>query len=414
MCETSVRDFVFKLPDGTAYDHAGREVGAAVEARHRRPAFVAGSRQMRTRRAKGIAAFVAACGMLVGAGLPATASGAHWVIHGRGFGHGVGMSQYGAYGYARHGRDYRSILKHYYRHTHLGRVDHGSIKVLLASGRGSVGFAKARKACGKRLHRHRGYAFAESRSRVVLRSARGRKIAKCGRSGTAKGGHAIRVDGEGTYRGKLVAKASGGLLVVNKVSVDDYARGVIANEMPSSWPQNALRAQAVAARSFALSASAGRGFDVYDDTRSQVYGGKGSETGRTDRAVRLTSKEILRYHKQTVTTFFFSTSGGRTESVQYAFPGSRPVPYLKGVKDRYDGTSPYHKWTVRYSQREMESRLSGLFSGRLKKVKVTKTGDSPRIVKAKVVGSRRGSRASGATLQGRLGLMSTWARFHRR
>jgi hypothetical protein len=68
---------------------------------------------------------------------------------------------------------------------------------------------------------------------------------------------------------------------------------------------------------------------------------------------------------------------------------------------------------VRYSQGEMESRLSGLFRGRLKKVKVTKTGDSPRIVKAKVVGSRDSSRVSGATLQGRLGLMSTWARFRR-
>jgi stage II sporulation protein D len=351
--------------------------------------------------------------MLAAAGLPATASGAGWVIHGRGFGHGVGMSQYGAYGYAKHGRDYRSILKHYYRHTHLGRSDHGSIRVLLASGRGSVGFGKARKACGKRLHRHRGYQFTESRSRVILRSARGRKIAKCGRSGTAKGGHGISVDGKGTYRGKLVAKASGGLLVVNKVGLDDYARGVIANEMPSSWPQNALRAQAVAARSYALSAGGGDGFDVYDDTRSQVYGGKGSETESTNRAVSRTSNEILRYHKQTVTAFYFSTSGGRTESVQYSFGGS-PVPYLKGVRDRYDGVSPFHKWTVRYSQGEMESRLGGLFRGRLKKVKVTKTGDSPRIVKAKVVGSRGGSRVTGSTLQGRLGLMSTWARFHRR
>jgi stage II sporulation protein D len=61
----------------------------------------------------------------------------------------------------------------------------------------------------------------------------------------------------------------------------------------------------------------------------------------------------------------------------------------------------------------MESALSGLFSGRLKKVKVTKTGDSPRIVKAKVVGSKGSSSVSGATLQGSLGLMSTWARFHR-
>ena len=131
-----------------------------------------------------------------------SAAAAKWVIHGRGFGHGVGMSQYGAYGYAKHGRDYKSILKHYYRHTRVGNAD-GSVKVLLASGRGSVGFANAHKACGKRLHRGRGYAFTESGSRVILESGRGRRITKCGRSGTAKGGHGIQVSGKGTYRGKL-------------------------------------------------------------------------------------------------------------------------------------------------------------------------------------------------------------------
>jgi stage II sporulation protein D len=247
---------------------------------------------------------------------------------------------------------------------------------------------------------------------VILESGRGRRITKCGRSGTAKGGHGIQVSGKGTYRGKLIAKASGGLLVVNKVSLDDYTRGVVANEMPSSWPQSALRAQAVASRSFGLSSDAGHGFNVYDDTRSQVYAGKGSETKATNKAVRETSGQILRYHKQTVLALFFSTSGGKTESNQFAF-GSSPIAYLQSVKDPYDNISPYHTWTVHESQGEMESALSGLFSGRLKKVKVTKTGDSPRIVKAKVVGSKGSSSVSGATLQGSLGLMSTWARFHR-
>jgi len=363
-------------------------------------------------RAKGLAVAALACAAVAALACAASASGAKWVIHGRGFGHGVGMSQYGAYGYAKHGRDYKSILKHYYRHTRIGRAD-GSVRVLLTSGHGSVGFANAHKACGKRLHRGRAYAFAESGSHVILESGRGRKIAKCGKSGTAEGGHGIQVSGKGTYRGKVIAKASGGLLVVNKVDVDDYVRGVVANEMPSSWPQNALRAQAVAARSFALSSHAGHGFNVYDDTRSQVYGGKGSETQSTDRAVRKTSDQILRYHKQTVMAMFFSTSGGQTESIQYAFPGSSPVPYLKSVDDPYDNVSPYHKWKLRKSQGQMESALSGLFSGRLKKVKVTKTGDSPRIVKAKVIGSKGSSHVSGLTLQGRLGLMSTWARFHR-
>jgi stage II sporulation protein D len=367
---------------------------------------------MRVRPAKGIATVAALCAVLASCALAATsASAASWVIKGRGFGHGVGMSQYGAYGYAKHGKDYRSILGHYYRHTRIGK-ESGQIRVLLASGVGSVGFSNARNACGKRLHKGRDYQFADAGSKVLLRSARGHKIASCGRSGTAKGGHGIRVDGKGTYRGKLVAKARLGLLVVNKVGLDDYARGVIGNEMSPSWPQEALRAQAVASRSYALSAGGGKGFDVYDDTRSQVYGGKGSESKATNRAVASTSDEVLHYHKQVITAFYFSTSGGQTESVQYVF-GSSPVPYLVGVKDPYDDASPFHRWTVRYSQREMQSKLGGLFSGRLRKIRVTKTGDSPRIVRAKVIGSRGSSRVSGATLQGRLGLMSTWARFRR-
>ena len=366
---------------------------------------------MNGRQAKGFA-IAATCVALAAAVLAASASAARWVIHGRGFGHGVGMSQYGAYGYAKHGRNYRSILGHYYRHTRIGKAN-GRVRVLLASGTGSVGFSKAHRACGKRLHKRRGYQFADSGSRVVLRSQRGRRLASCGRSGTAKGGNGIRVDGKGTYRGTLKAKETGGLLVVNKVGLDDYARGVIANEMSSSWPQDALRAQAVATRSYGLSSRAGKGYDVYDDTRSQVYDGKGTETRATDRAVRATSNQVLRYHQRAIMAFFFSTSGGRTESARYVF-GSRPIRYLKSVKDPFDRVSPFHKWRETHSQHEMESRLDGLFQGRLRKIKVTKTGDSPRIVKARVVGSRGSSRVSGSTLQGRLGMMSTWARFRRR
>jgi SpoIID/LytB domain protein len=247
---------------------------------------------------------------------------------------------------------------------------------------------------------------------VLLSRDGGHKLANCGRSGTAKADGAIHVAGEGVYRGKLKAKAaSNELLVINVVDLDSYARGVVPNEMPSSWPQDALRAQAVAARSYALASSAGGGFDVYDDTRSQVYGGKGSETPETNRACRRTSREILRYHKQVATTYFFSTSGGQTESIQYGFPASEAVPYLKSVKDPYDDLSPYHRWKERYSQGEMESRLDGLFKGKLRKIEILKRGDSPRIVSAKVVGSNGSSKVSGLELQGRLGLRSTWAKF---
>ena len=186
------------------------------------------------------------------------------------------------------------------------------------------------------------------------------------------------------------------------------------NEMPSSWPLAALETQAVAARSYALATSGGGAFDVYDDTRSQVYGGKDSESVRTNRATKRTAGEVVRHGKQVATTYFFSTSGGRTESVQYGFPGAAPVSYLKSVRDPYDGASPYHTWTVRYSQDQIESRLSGLFSGRLRKIRVLKHG-TPRESSARGWSARKGSsNASGPALQTLLALKSTWARFHKR
>ena len=366
----------------------------------------------KTKAAVGLVACVVALAALA---WPGGASGAGWVVKGRGWGHGVGMSQYGAYGLARHGRGYRQILDHYYRHTRIGHAGGQTIKVLLGSGSDSVRFTKARKACGKRLRRRRGYRFKRSGSEVILRSAHRGKIANCGRTGTASGGGAIRVGGKGVYRGKLKATASGGdLLVINAVGLEAYAKGVVPNEVPSSWPQAALRAQAVAARSYALATSGAGAFDVYDDVRSQVYGGKGSETRRTNMAAKRTRGLVVRYGRRVATTYFFSTSGGQTESVQYGFPGAEPVPYLKSVQDPYDGASPHHRWKVHFSQSVIESRLSGLFSGRLRKITVLKRGDSPRIVRARVVGSRGSTKVSGPGLQAALDLRSTWAHFRKR
>ncbi len=362
---------------------------------------------------RGVVGLAFAALLIAGASSRAEARG--WVIKGHGFGHGVGMSAYGAYGLALHGHGYRSILAHYYRHAHVERASRHPVRVLLGGGARSVGFKKAKKACGKRLHPHHGYRFKRSRKGVALLSSGGRRIARCGRAATAAGKGAVRIRNKGVYRGSLRVRASGGrLLVTNVVGLDDYVMGVVPNEMPPSWSQPALRALAVAARSIALVGGRGGSFDVYDDTRSQVYGGKGSETPSTNRACRHTRRRILRYHGHVATAFYSSSSGGRTESVQFAFPGARPVRYLRSVNDPYDGISPDHTWRVGYSQGEMESRLAGLFSGRLRRIKVLKRGDSPRIVKAKVVGSRGSSTTTGPVLEARLGLKSTWARFRRR
>src|SRR6266545_7572270 len=118
------------------------------------------------RNAIALAACIAMVGMLC---FPAIAPGADWVIPGRGAGHGVGMSQYGAYGYAKHGSSYRSILSHYYRHTRLDKAADSPIRVLIATPPDSVGFSKATKACGKRLDAKDDYTFQRSGGDVLLR-----------------------------------------------------------------------------------------------------------------------------------------------------------------------------------------------------------------------------------------------------
>jgi stage II sporulation protein D len=364
---------------------------------------------------------------LLGAGaLPAGAEGktVH-VIRGAGFGHGIGMSQWGAYGFAERGRSYREILAHYYRGTELSKAAGRTIRVLLQSGVGTVSFKGARSADGKRLNPRRTYrATRYGLTQVELRTTRGTRVGRFDaplvvRSaddaltlvGTAIGGRR-----NGTYRGFLEIRPStfSGLVAVNAVGLDDYVRGVIPSEVPASWPEEALKAQAVAARTYALATDAGGAvFDQYPDTRSQVYGGRDVEQPATNAAAEATAGEVLRHDGEIATTYFFSTSGGRTENVENVFYGSEPKPYLVSVEDPYDDRSPRHRWRLRLSQATMQRRLGGLVKGRFRRIKVTRRGESPRIVWASVEGTRGRTRVRGMTLRARLGLYDTWASFSR-
>lgn len=363
---------------------------------------------------------------LLGAGLPAGAEGATvHVIRGAGFGHGVGMSQWGAYGLAERGRDYREILAHYYRGTELSTAKGKTIRVLLQSGVRTVSFKGARSADGKRLNPRRTYrATRYGLTQVELRTTRGTRIGRFRAPLTVRAadealtlvGTAIGGRRNGRYRGFLEIRPStfSGLVAVNGVGLDDYVQGVIPGEVPPSWPAEALKAQAVAARTYALATDAGGAvFDQYPDTRSQVYGGLDAEQPATNAAARATAGEVLRYDGEIATTFFFSTSGGQTENVENVFYGSQPRPYLVSVEDPYDHHSPRHRWRLRMSQRTMQAKLGDLVKGRFRRIKVTRRGESPRIVWANVEGTRGRTRVRGATLRARLGLYDTWASFSR-
>jgi stage II sporulation protein D len=353
--------------------------------------------------------------------LPAAASAKTWVVKGAGFGHGVGMSQYGAYGYAKHGSKYDAILTHYYTGTTIGSTPDKSVRILLRDSVGSVAFHGAGSACGTATKPGKTYVAKRKRNGVVVRTKKKRVIARCGAVMTAVGAPAITVTGKGTYRGSLeVRTGAGGLSAINVLGIEDYVRGVVSRESPSSWPIEALKAQAVAARSYVLSTAAhGGSFDVYDDTRSQAYGGVGAETAKTDKAVSETHLQVVLYKGKVAQTFFFSTSGGHTENNELSSLGfGQPaVPYLRGVDDPYeaDAGSPYEHWKRKYSVARISSAFRGLgLRGKLRNVVVTQRGASPRIVRANLVGSGGTKTVNGPQLAGALGLPSTWAFFKKK
>lgn len=295
--------------------------------RDREPAAVLLRTTMSIRMAMAMACALAGLALW---GAPAAAS--TLVIEGAGDGHGVGMSQDGALGYAQHGWTDTAILAHYYAGTTLGQAPaHAVVKVLEGS--------------------------------------------------------------------KVV-----------RVPLERYVRGVVSAEMPSNWPLAALEAQAIASRTYALTSDAGGSrFDVYADTRSQMYLGTAAETASTNAAVSATTGQIVEYAGEPAITYYFASSGGMTEDIQNSFLGSTPEPWLRAVADSYETKSSSWKLSIGFST--AVARLGGLVKGSFRGIEVLARGVSPRIVSAEVLGSRGNIPVSGPELAARLGLTSTWAYF---
>jgi stage II sporulation protein D len=142
-----------------------------------------------------------------------------------------------------------------------------------------------------------------------------------------------------------------------------------------------------------------------------MYRGVTGESVRSDAAVRATAGRIVTYGGVPAVTYYFSTSGGYTENVEFSFVGSLSKPWLVGVSDPYDGLSPYHRWTVRESAASLDRELGA--PGSFKRVKVLERGVSPRVVKARVIGSKGSVTLSGPTIRSRLGLRDSWFTFVR-
>jgi stage II sporulation protein D len=335
---------------------------------------------------------------------PAPAAAATlFVIDGRGWGHGVGMSQWGARGFAEQGWRYDRILRHYYRGTELRAVPARPVRVLLAEGRPLVTIRSTKPfrvvdARGKKrilkpgVQRLVPARLAKLKLELPLRYE--------------PGAAPLQLDGD-AYRGALVVhRRGGGLTVVNKLPLDRYLRGVVPWEMPDEWHPEALRAQAVVARSYALATlKPGKLFDLYRDTRSQVYGGIAAEEDTTNRAIGSTAGQIVAWRGRVATTFYHSTSGGRTTSNAEAWPGATPLPYLVPVGDPLDRASKHHRWgPFLLTPAELGNRLG---APALRDLVVTR-GASGRAIEVTIRGTNGLRRMSPTDFRRTLDLRSTW------
>lgn len=231
----------------------------------------------------------------------------------------------------------------------------------------------------------------------------------------AKAGE-LSLDGR-RYRGALELRhRGGGLTAVNIVPVDGYLRSVVPEEMPVDWPAEAIKAQSVAARSFAL-ASRGRhaseGYDLCTTTHCQLYTGTAAEKSASDAAIKATRGEVLTYGGKPIEALFHTDSGGMTENSEDVW-GSH-VPYLRAAKDTPAKTMP---WTKTISRADLGRKLAakGRTIGRVRSLALSPLAigraakdrtASGRVKTMTVKGTKGTATLSGTTWRSLLGLKST-------
>lgn len=213
-------------------------------------------------------------------------------------------------------------------------------------------------------------------------------------SDTRSGAQVIDL-GKRSYRGYIEIGRYGNsdLTAVNIIRLDDYLNSVVVSEVYASWPEESLKAQAVAARTFAAYYKEvarkypNDPFDLDDTVGSQVYKGYSIEDYRVNEAVTATSGVMVYYDNRVIPTYFFAASGGRTENSENVWSGS--VPYLKSVADIYE-TQPERKpWVTRLSSSEIESDLEqkGIDIGKVVDVEVIGYTESGRAIDLKIIGT---------------------------
>ncbi len=205
--------------------------------------------------------------------------------------------------------------------------------------------------------------------------------------------------GSSRYRGAIQLSARGDdVEVINVVDVESYLRGVVPAEMAASWPMEALKAQAVAARSYTLTSLNPRGrYDLCATVECQVYRGASAEHPRADAAVAATAGVVVTYQGATARTYYHADSGGSVASSQEVWGGA--FPYLVALADAPANT-PHRAWTVRLDGATVGASLSsaGIGVGAVQALRVVRMSESGRVSELEISGASGSRRVSGAQL----------------
>jgi stage II sporulation protein D len=353
-------------------------------------------------------------------------------VTGHGYGHGHGMSQYGAQGAALQGLTYKEIADFYYPGTGWSKMK-GKVRVLISADTSDdvvvspVPGLSVRDLAARTVHE---LPVRDQVSRWRLDVRDGQTVVQfySDRWRPYKAAWAQQISGDAeffakgpltlwtpsgqrTYRGILRAaspsKGSSARDTVNVVTMDQYVMGVVPYEMPASWHPEAVKAQAVAARTYATwsrSQNLRRHFQICDTTACQVYNGTRGEDPRSNTAVRATAREILTYGGKPAFTQFSASSGGWTAA------GS--APYLVAQRDPYDGWdgNGVHTWSTSVDVAALERRYPTI--GNLRRIRVTSrdgNGDWLGRVNTLVLDGTAGTRSiTGDDFRWAFGLRSRW------
>jgi stage II sporulation protein D len=345
-------------------------------------------------------------------------------VKGRGYGHGHGLSQYGAQRAALLGRSYRQIVGFYYPGTRWSTAG-GKVKVLITADTSAdvvVGPRSGLKVkslvkkktwnVGKarpKAKRWRIKPVSGGRTKVQFKTSGWRTFRTFrGDAEFTAGRKPIRLylpNGSMQYRGKLRSTRRD---TVNVVPLDSYLKGVIPTEVFPSWHPHALRAQAVAARTYAAferaAAPRSRHYQICDTTACQVYRGYSAEVSTTNAAVDATRRQILTYGGKAAFTQFSASNGGWTSAGSF--------PYLPAKADPYDSWAgnPYRSWTVTIKAAAIEKAFPAI--GDLQSVEVlTRDGNGMwggRATSVQLSGAKTSTTISGDTFRSIFGLRSTY------